>query len=639
MRKRILAFVLSGLMLLSGISADAVLAAPVQEAVSAGEGTQHSEQPLERSYPRGGYLQPKAIKITAQEAAEAFPEETDNGFNYYEKSYGSQQYSSFWDKCSSNYIYNQLSEKERKFWDALDNMCRAYLTSTRNAIALRYDGGSANVLGEIINGQMEVPTYQAKSIYIIFVYSNPQYYFLDNSYGYGKKIVSGQEEDVFYPGIYNEFVRGSVRKTETAKFKAQIDNMKNKILQGTDDVEKAKIANDLITAKIKYDSGFSFIPELSNPYTPFHQSAYSVFCDNYTVCAGYTKAFQILMNLVGIDTLGVTSIDHAWNLICFNDSWYCMDLTWNDMDGKEGMVTQYLFFGVSEARLGELDSQNSHKKEAMYTGLTPKCTKDFGSTKTSVGNVYVPTQTAAAPVISQKKNANNITVTLRSGTPGAEIYYTMDGKNPSSSFTRSYRYTGTFKVTSDVKVKAVAVQDGMWDSPVAEAEVKGRMYTVKFDTKGGGKISSQKVWPQGIAKKPSNPKRAKYSFEGWYKDSKCKNKWNFKNIIQKNTTIYAKWNKVKVANTSIQKLKNTSSGKVTVAVKKLKKAKGYQIRYSTSPNMTAAKKKEIKTTSKVLSGLRKDVTYYVQVRAYQKDSAGKKIYGNWSRSKSVTIRK
>ena len=94
-----------------------------------------------------------------------------------------------------------------------------------------------------------------------------------------------------------------------------------------------------------------------------------------------------------------------------------------------------------------------------------------------------------------------------------------------------------------------------------------------------------------------------------------------------------------MANTSIQKLRNTSSGKVAVAVKKLKKAKGYQIRYSTSPNMTAAKKKEIKPASRVLSGLRKDVTYYVQVRAYQKDSAGKKIYGNWSRSKSVTIRK
>ena len=188
-------------------------------------------------------------------------------------------------------------------------------------------------------------------------------------------------------------------------------------------------------------------------------------------------------------------------------------------------------------------------------------------------------------------------------------------------------------------VKAVAVQDGMWDSAVVSADVKGQMYTVKFDTKGGKKISSQKVWPQGLAKKPGNPKRAKYTFEGWYKDSKCKNKWNFKQKIEKNTTIYAKWKKVRVADTSIRKLNNTSAGKMTVAFKKVNKAKGYQIRYSTRSNMTAARKKEIKTTSKVLGGLRKDVTYYVQVRAYQKDSAGKKVYGNWSRTKSVTIRK
>lgn len=641
MKKRILTFLLTGAVLLSGLPVDAVLADSVQSMVSAEEGTEQANQPEDQRYPLGGCLEPEAIKISAEEASETvFAEEKERGLASGSETYGSQQYSTYWDMYSSNYIYNQLNDKERKFWDALDNLCSRYLTTAQNATLMRYSNGSSNVLGEIINGEMGVPAYQARSLFVIFSYANPQYYFLNNSYVYGEKLISGKYKDVFYPGIYDQFARGSVRSMATAEFKAQIDFMRDQVLQGANDLEKARIAHDLIVEKIMYDPGFDMLPELSQPYTPYHQSAYSVFCDNYTVCAGYTKAFEILMNSVEIDTMGITSTSHAWNLIRLNDSWYCMDLTWDDMDGREGLATQYSFFGVSEARLtGELEQQKSHQKEAMYTGMTPKCTKDLGSTKEQVGTAYVPAQRAAAPSINQKKNAKDISVTLQSATPGAEIYYTLDGKEPSSSFTRSFRYRGAFKVTENVTVKAVAVQDGMWDSPVAEAEVKGQMYTVKFDTKGGKKISSQKVWPGGTVKKPANPKREKYTFAGWYKDSKCKSKWNFNSKIEKQTTIYAKWDKVKVAKTSIRKLKNTSGRKMTVAFKKVSKAKGYQIRYSANANMKAAKKKEVKNTSKVISGLKKGVTYHVQIRAYQKDSAGKKVYGNWSRTKSVTIRK
>lgn len=658
MKKRILTFLLAGVVLLSGIPVDTALSAPEQSVVSAGEGAESSEQTEEIKYPVGGCLEPEAIEISSEEAnAAVFPAETDQRMSYDAGIYGSQQYSTSWDTYSSNYIYNQLSESERKFWDALDSLCRNYLTTTLNASTMKYKDKygytrSAYIIGEIRYGEMNLALYQVQNLFLMFAYSNPQYYFLSNAYLYGDKYIGGKPIGTLYPSIYDEFVKGSTRKSETAKFKAQIDSMRNQVLKGKDDLEKAKIAHDLIVGKIMYDPGFD--SPTGQAYTPFHQSAYSVFCDDYTVCAGYTKSFEILMNSVGIDTMGVTSrkvvgIDingneivegHAWNLICLNDSWYCIDLTWDDMDGREGMVTQYSFFGVSEARFtGELDQNDFHKKESMYTGMTPKCTKDLGSTKTEVGVLYVPVQKASAPVIKQKKNANNITVTLTSATPGAEIYYTMDGKNPSSSFTRGFRYTGAFKVTSNVTVKAIAVSDGMWDSAVSSQGVQGQMYTVKFDTKGGKSISAQKVWPQGLAKKPSDPKRKGYTFAGWYKESSYKSKWNFQNKITKNTTIYAKWKKVKVANTSIRKLKNTSGRKMTIAIKKVSKAKGYQIRYSTRADMKSSKKKEIKTTSKVISGLKKDVTYYVQVRAYQLDSAGKKVYGDWSRVKTVTIRK
>lgn len=640
MRKRIITFLLAGAVLFSGIPVDTALASPVQSVVSAGEGTENTDQTEEMIYPSGGCLRPEGTKVSSEEIADAFPEEKEHGLSSYSESYGSQQYHSTWDIYSSNYVYNQLSEKERQFWDALDTLCRKYLNSSQDAVLMRYSSGSSYVLGDILIGTMGMSVDQARNLFFIFSYSNPQYYFLDNSYVYGNKYLSGKVTTVFCPGIYEAFAKGSARKSATAKFKAKIDSMMAKVRKGSSELEKAKIAHDLIVEKIMYDPGFQSIPMFSQPYTPYHQSAYSVFCDDYTVCAGYTKAYEILMNGVGIDALGITSSSHAWNLICLNDSWYCVDLTWDDMDGRNNMSTQYTFFGISESRLtGELDQQRSHEKEAMYTGLTPKCTKDLGSTKTEVGTVYVPSQAAPSPLISQKKRSNGIAVTLSSNAPGAEIYYTLDGKNPSSSFTRSYRYTGKFLVSSNVTVKAVTVSDGMWDSSIASEEVKGRMCSVKFDTKGGKSISSRKVWPGETVKQPSNPKRAKYVFAGWYQDSKYKKKWNFNNKITKSTTIYAKWNKVKVAGTSIRKLKNTSGGKLSVTIKKNSKAKGYQIRYSTRQDLKSSKKKETKSVSKVLSGLKKGNVYYVQARAYQLDSAGKKVYGDWSKTKKVSIRK
>lgn len=640
MRKRILTFLLAGAVLFSGIPMDAAQAETAQGIVTAGEGTETAEQPEEMIYPLGGCVKPEGTKVTSEELAEAFPEEEEHGLAFYSENYGSQQYHSAWDTYSSNYVYNQLNDKERQFWDCLDDLCRKYLNNTQDAVLMRYSTGSSYVLGDILVGSMGMSVLQAKNLFLIFSYSNPQYYFLDNSYVYGDKYLSGKVTTVFCPGIYESFAKGSTRKSATTKFKAKIESMTAKVRKGSSELEKAKIAHDLIVEKIMYDPGFQSVPMFSQPYTLYHQSAYSVFCDDYTVCAGYTKAYEILMNGVGIDTLGITSSSHAWNLICLNDSWYCVDLTWDDMDGRNNMSTQYTFFGLSEASItGELDKQDSHQKEAMYTGLTPKCTKDLGSTRTEVGTVYVPTQTAMQPVISQKKRAGGMAVTLDAFAPGAEIYYTLDGKNPSSSFTRSYRYTGTFLVSSNVTVKAVAVSDGMWDSPIASAEVKGRMYSVKFDTKGGKSISSRKVWPGETVKRPSDPKRAKYMFAGWYQDSKYKKKWNFNNKITKSTTIYAKWTKVKVAGTSIRKLKNTSGGKLSVTIKKTSKAKGYQIRYSTRQDLKSSKKKETKSASKVLNGLKKGNVYYVQVRAYQLDSAGKKVYGDWSKTKKVSIRK
>ena len=609
-----------------------------KEMVQAPQESVESNIQQENIYPLGGFQLPQEIEISSKTAnGIKLPLEdrksAQNGqIQWYFTTYGSQKYDSSWDIYSSNYIYNQLNNKERKFWDMMDELGRKYLTTTVDATLVNYSDGSAYVIGEINYGTLGLSITQVRSLYLMFTYSNPQYYFLGNGY------LFETYKNTVYPIIYDDFVKGTVRKNKTAKVKTQIDSMTNKIKKGANDVEKARIAHDLTIEKVLYDPGFAM--GSSRPFTPFHQSAYSVFCDDYTVCAGYTKAFEILMNGVGIDTFGITSITHAWNMICLNDSWYCMDLTWDDLDGKYGMSKQYTYFGVSESRLiGELDRQKSHEKESMYHGFTPKSSKDFGSTVTQVGVAYMPSEVSATPVIKQKKTKDGVSVTLKSDTEDAIIYYTLDGKEPSASFTRSYQYQGAFRITDNVTVKAVAISDGKWDSEISSQTVKGKMYTVKFDAMGGKKSSSQKIWPGEQLKKPSDPQRKNYKFAGWYKEKNYKNKWNFKNKVTKNITVYAKWTKVKVADTSITNVKNLSGRKIQVSVKKISGAKGYQVRYSTNSNMKSAKKVSSNSTKISMSKLKIGTLYYVQARAYTKDSAGNKIYGSWSKTKSAFVKK
>lgn len=59
-----------------------------------------------------------------------------------------------------------------------------------------------------------------------------------------------------------------------------------------------------------------------------------------------------------------------------------------------------------------------------------------------------------------------VTVEISCSTDGAEIYYTLDGSEPTAV---SQRYDAPIEITSTTTIKAVAVKDGYVDSEVSEA--------------------------------------------------------------------------------------------------------------------------------------------------------------------------
>ena len=90
---------------------------------------------------------------------------------------------------------------------------------------------------------------------------------------------------------------------------------------------------------------------------------------------------------------------------------------------------------------------------------------------------------------------------------------------------------------------------------------------------------------------------------------------------------------------TIKKVQSPQKGQALVSWKKVAKASGYQIRYSTKKSMKSAKAVSIKkgsTTSKRIKGLKSGKTYYFQLRAYTK-SNGKNLYSAWCKYKKKKV--
>lgn len=96
---------------------------------------------------------------------------------------------------------------------------------------------------------------------------------------------------------------------------------------------------------------------------------------------------------------------------------------------------------------------------------------------------------------------------------------------------------------------------------------------------------------------------------------------------------------IRPAKGAVKKLSNCASRKIRIIVKKIKNAGGYQIWYSTGKKFKKNVKKKYTTSLKNVVGGLKKKTYYVKVRAFVKDTAGKRLYGPFSSVKKIRVRK
>lgn len=447
----------------------------------------------------------------------------------------SAYYNSTWEKYGSYYFYNQLSSKEKAYWDALNKVCLKYMTTQADAAKYNISGTTYYYID--IVGSSSLSLSQMEEVYQIFRYSNPQYYFLKSAYlKSGTYGIAGC--------VYPAFANGSARAAATKKVQSQVSSWQKKIDACSTDEKKVKMIHDLIIDKVEYNQTL-YDNNFKDEDTAYSQSAYSVFCTDLTVCAGYSQAFEMMCNGSGIDAVAVTSYYHEWNKVRLNDSWYNVDCTWDDADGT-------IYYGYFERSDNYYDTVNYssyvfHAEEDIWEGYLPACTIDSGATSTAPGTIATITQTVAKPVISASVSGTSYKVKITSKTSGAVIYYTTDGSDPNAAYSKGTRYTGAFTVSPGKTVKAVAVCNKYADSSVSSKKLaKLTTYKITFKSNGGKGSMSKQSMAKGVSTAISKNKFSKkyYTFAGWKtkangKGKSYKNKQKIK--LTKNITLYAQW--------------------------------------------------------------------------------------------------
>ncbi len=166
-------------------------------------------------------------------------------------------------------------------------------------------------------------------------------------------------------------------------------------------------------------------------------------------------------------------------------------------------------------------------------------------------------------------------------------------------------------------------------------------YEITYKLNGGKNDSANPAFFYKTCVSLNSPSRAGCLFKGWYTDRRFTKKISgISGDTDRDLTLYAKWKKIRLSRGGIKGLKSNSPKKMTVKVKKVKGAGRYELSYGTDKNFgKGSQTVTVKKTSVTVKHLAKGKTYYVKVRAYRRDSAGKKVYGKESAVKKVKIAK
>lgn len=198
---------------------------------------------------------------------------------------------------SGNYYYGQCSDEEKTLYVELYQiLCvqeEEILLSTTDAGLL-------------------------SRVYQCVINDHPELFYL-NGYTYTQYTRKGEIQYLTFSGRYL-YEPGEVQERRQ-KIDAAVNEVLGQII-GYDDYGKVKAVYEYLIFNTDYST-----------LSPDNQNICSVFLDHSSVCNGYAKAAQYLLNNAGVPCIivnGNAGGAHAWNIVEIDGAYYHMDATWGD---------------------------------------------------------------------------------------------------------------------------------------------------------------------------------------------------------------------------------------------------------------------------------------------------------------------
>lgn len=155
---------------------------------------------------------------------------------------------------------------------------------------------------------------------------HPEYFWLAYSYGDMAKSIGFK--------VYNYWKYTFVPTKYTYGIAERVQEYAEEVNARSTDDARVRYVHDALVRAVSYNHEAAAENSRLMKEYQYAGSAYGALVNSSAVCAGYAKAFQLVLQRCGYDCGYITGDTeggrHAWNAICLNNKTYYFDVTWDD---------------------------------------------------------------------------------------------------------------------------------------------------------------------------------------------------------------------------------------------------------------------------------------------------------------------
>ena len=154
------------------------------------------------------------------------------------------------------------------------------------------------------------------------IFTEKEFFYVSDD---GKFDIEGYENNGYYDITVTLDIDYISTKSSLKKDRKTFDKAVRNMISGVDkkwsDLQKCAYLHDKLILETDY---------LDNGDSRFESTPYAALVSKKALCVGYSRAYAILLNEVGIESVLVNNDDHEWNLVKADGKWYHVDCTYDD---------------------------------------------------------------------------------------------------------------------------------------------------------------------------------------------------------------------------------------------------------------------------------------------------------------------